>query len=197
MAVEGREQVTRIGIVRVNGQPEELDGPDGRRQPSLGGTSRVSREAQARICERLGVKFPGATHLVVLCRWKPPETYMPKLRQFLARLRVTVNEDKTRIVDCTGWLRLSGGALSETTFAARCQPVVLLLLAVATVDATDSGQGESGNRPRQPPVGAREVGPTEPDTAGMVGLLRLAQLSPAFSEGRSIRHVETSALVAD
>ena len=61
MAVEGREQVTRIGAVRVNGRPEELDGPDGRRQPPLGGTSRVSREAQARICERLGVKFPGAT----------------------------------------------------------------------------------------------------------------------------------------
>jgi hypothetical protein len=61
MAVEGREQVTRIRIVRVNGQPEELDGSDGRRQPSMGGTSRVSREAQARICERLGVKFPGAT----------------------------------------------------------------------------------------------------------------------------------------
>jgi len=45
------------------------------------------------------------------------------------------------------WLRLSGGALSETAFAARCQPVVLLLLAVAEVDATDSGQGESGHRP--------------------------------------------------
>ena len=27
----------------------------------MGGTSRVSREAQARICERLGVKSPGAT----------------------------------------------------------------------------------------------------------------------------------------
>ncbi len=61
MPAERREQVTRVGIVRVNGQPEELDGPDGRRQPSMGGTSRVSREAQARICERLGVKFPGAT----------------------------------------------------------------------------------------------------------------------------------------
>ena len=61
MAVEGREQVTRIGIVRVNGEPEELDGSDGRRQPSGGGTSRVSREAQARICERLGVQLPGPT----------------------------------------------------------------------------------------------------------------------------------------
>lgn len=40
-----------------------------------------------------------ADDLVVLCRWKPPEVYMPKLRQFLARLRVTVNEDKTRMVD--------------------------------------------------------------------------------------------------
>src|SRR4051794_5319233 len=37
--------------------------------------------------------------LVVLCRWRAPEEYMPKLRQFLARLRVTVNEDKTRVVD--------------------------------------------------------------------------------------------------
>jgi hypothetical protein len=61
MAVEGRGQVTCIGIVRVNGQPEELDGLDGRRQPSLGGMSRVSREAQARICEGLGVKLPGPT----------------------------------------------------------------------------------------------------------------------------------------
>jgi group II intron reverse transcriptase/maturase len=38
-----------------------------------------------------------ADDLVVLCRWKPPETYMPKLKQFLTRLRVTINEDKTRI----------------------------------------------------------------------------------------------------
>ena len=61
MPMEGRGQVTRIEIVRVNGKPEELDGRDGRRQPLIGGTSRVSREAQARICERLGVRFPGPT----------------------------------------------------------------------------------------------------------------------------------------
>ena len=53
MSVEGRGWVTCIGIVRVNGQPEELDGLGGRRQPSMGGTSRVSREAQARFREGL------------------------------------------------------------------------------------------------------------------------------------------------
>jgi hypothetical protein len=32
---------------------------NGRRQPSLGGTSRMMREYHVRICEGLGVKFPG------------------------------------------------------------------------------------------------------------------------------------------
>jgi hypothetical protein len=34
---------------------------NGRRKPSCGGTSRRTRECQVRICERLGVKFPGPT----------------------------------------------------------------------------------------------------------------------------------------
>src|ERR1700732_3276875 len=34
---------------------------DGRRQPSCGGTSRMTRECQVRICEGLGVQFPGPT----------------------------------------------------------------------------------------------------------------------------------------
>ena len=38
-----------------------------------------------------------ADDLVVLCRWRPAETYVPKLRAFLRRLRFTVNEDKTRV----------------------------------------------------------------------------------------------------
>jgi hypothetical protein len=37
---------------------------NGRRQPSRDGTSRISREAYVRFCERLGVKFPGPTRLV-------------------------------------------------------------------------------------------------------------------------------------
>src|SRR6266849_2991635 len=34
---------------------------NGRRQPSRGGTSRMTRECQVRICEGLGVQFPGPT----------------------------------------------------------------------------------------------------------------------------------------
>src|SRR5450759_4366959 len=34
---------------------------NGRRQPSRDGTSRMMREYQVRICERLGVRFPGPT----------------------------------------------------------------------------------------------------------------------------------------
>ena len=46
---------------RANGRPEEPIGFDGRRQPSVGGTSRMNREVHVRFCERLGVKFPGPT----------------------------------------------------------------------------------------------------------------------------------------
>ena len=37
---------------------------NGRRQPSSGGTSRMTRECQVRFCERLGVQFPGPTRRV-------------------------------------------------------------------------------------------------------------------------------------
>ena len=60
--MERREQVTRVAIKQSQRvKPEELAGLDGRRQSSMGGTSRMNREIQVRICERLGVKFPGPT----------------------------------------------------------------------------------------------------------------------------------------
>ena len=47
---------------------------NGRRQPSCGGTSRMTRECQVRFCERLGVQFPGPTRLV--SRVSPVQTAM-------------------------------------------------------------------------------------------------------------------------
>ena len=65
MTVEGRGWVTRVGIELVNWQQEEPAGLGRRRQPSGGDTSRMSREAQVRICERLGVQLPGPTRRAV------------------------------------------------------------------------------------------------------------------------------------
>src|SRR5215470_20298529 len=59
MPVERRGWVTNVG----SGQPATGGNPmiNGRRQPSLGGTSRMMREYHVRICEGLGVKLPGST----------------------------------------------------------------------------------------------------------------------------------------
>ena len=61
MPVEPRGQAIRVMINLVNRKREEPAGGDGGRQPSLNGTSRVTGDCHARICERLGVKIPGAT----------------------------------------------------------------------------------------------------------------------------------------
>ena len=61
---------------------------NGRRQPSRGGTSRMMREYQVRICERLGVKFPGPTRqLHALPRRNSAIRFTPVSGRF-ARFRV-------------------------------------------------------------------------------------------------------------
>src|SRR2546421_11518211 len=59
MPVEQRERAIRVVINQVNWQQEEPTGYGGGRQLSLNGTSRISREAYVRSCERLGGQFPG------------------------------------------------------------------------------------------------------------------------------------------
>ena len=51
----------------------------GRRQPSCDGTSRMTRECQVRICERLGVQFPGPTrHGLAMKTARPQRTVCPQ-----------------------------------------------------------------------------------------------------------------------
>jgi hypothetical protein len=61
MPVEQRRQAIRVMIGLVNWQQEEPKGYGGGRQLPMDGTSRVTGDSHARICERLGVKIPGAT----------------------------------------------------------------------------------------------------------------------------------------
>jgi hypothetical protein len=59
MPAERRGQVIAFEIGSTgNGRNPMFNG---RRQPSRGDTSRMTRECQVRICERLGVQFPGPT----------------------------------------------------------------------------------------------------------------------------------------
>ena len=65
MGLERRGQAIAVKL----GQPVLPGGAqnfNGRRQPSRDGTSRMMREYQVRICEGLGVKFPGPTRQVRL-----------------------------------------------------------------------------------------------------------------------------------
>jgi hypothetical protein len=59
--VERRGQVIRVPIKLVNWQQEEPTDRGEGQQLFMDGTSRVSREAQARFREGLGVQIPGAT----------------------------------------------------------------------------------------------------------------------------------------
>jgi class 3 adenylate cyclase len=59
MPVERREQVIAVGIGSTGNGTSLMS--DGRRQPSSGDTSRMTRECQVRICEGLEVKFLGPT----------------------------------------------------------------------------------------------------------------------------------------
>jgi hypothetical protein len=72
---KGAGHLRRVG---VNGQPDELLVLAEADRLPWGGTSRMKRELHVRICERLGVKFPGPTrqfpgptlpgHGMALCR---------------------------------------------------------------------------------------------------------------------------------
>src|SRR5215813_5395517 len=95
MFVERRGQVIRVTVTLVNWQQEEPTDRGEGRQLFMDDTSRVSRVAQARFCERLGVRFPGATRPVG--HW----------------------EGDTLVVETTGfrddvWLDVNGSPLTTT-----------------------------------------------------------------------------------
>ena len=56
----------------------------------------MSREAHVQFCERLGVRLPGATHLVICCR-SGAELALATMRAMMSRLKLTVNDSKTRV----------------------------------------------------------------------------------------------------
>ncbi len=72
----------------------------GRFDQRLDNGSRMSREVQVRFCESLGVRFPGATHLVVLAQTEAEGRQMlAELTLFLkTTLQLTVHPAKSKVV---------------------------------------------------------------------------------------------------
>src|SRR5215813_6161784 len=90
MPAERRGQVIAVEIGSTgNGRNPTINGG---RQPSCGDTSRMNREVNVRICERLGVKLPGATRpahptaewlanqLTEACDWEQIPRYLVRDR---------------------------------------------------------------------------------------------------------------------
>jgi hypothetical protein len=76
----------------------------------------MRREFHVRFCEGGGVGFPSATRLVILCRRGKGEEALRRLREIMGKLRLTVNEEKTRVckvprVSSTFWATRSGGCI--------------------------------------------------------------------------------------
>ena len=63
----------------------------------LGGKSRMTRERPVRICEGGEVGFLSATRLVILCRKGKADEALQRLREIMGKLKLTVNDEKTRI----------------------------------------------------------------------------------------------------
>ena len=95
MGLERRGRVTPLGL----GQ-RETGGAlclSGRRQPSLGGTSRMNREVHVRFCEGPGVRFPGPTRPHI-CAKKRSNGRFTVLRQTIRkRLQTKLNEVKAEL----------------------------------------------------------------------------------------------------
>ena len=70
----GRSPTLGVSQLATGGAPTL----DGTRQPSFGGTSRMTRECQVRICERLRVKFPGPTRPAHIAAAKAPPHETPR-----------------------------------------------------------------------------------------------------------------------
>src|SRR3982074_3023122 len=75
MPVARRERAVAICLGSTgNGRNPKFNG---RRQPSRGGTSRMTRECQVRFCEGLGVKFSGPTRQTRKWRRLPVRAVLP------------------------------------------------------------------------------------------------------------------------
>src|SRR5204863_1260742 len=94
MGLERRGRVTPLGL----GQRETVGALclSGRRQPSLGGTSRMNREVHVRFCEGPGVRFPGPTRPHI-CGKNRKGTFTVRCMPTRKRMRAKLQQIKQQL----------------------------------------------------------------------------------------------------
>jgi hypothetical protein len=91
-----------------NGRSPKLNG---RRQPSIDGTSRMNREVQVLICERLGVKFPGSTRQKRKCPGSRGTSVLPSGADIVSlhqHVRLVPYPDSCIAANCASFDHLVG-----------------------------------------------------------------------------------------
>jgi len=80
----------------------------------------MSREIHVRFCERVGVRFPGATHLIVGFQHRhEAERFLHDLRERFAKFKLELHPEKTRLIEFGRWAardRLRRGEDKPETF---------------------------------------------------------------------------------
>jgi len=76
----------------------------------LDSKSRMSGDVHVRICERVGVRFPRATRLVVLCNGTKAQALDMKeeLKQILDQMGLKLSEEKTKVTHITEGFKFLG-----------------------------------------------------------------------------------------
>ena len=128
-----------------------------------------------------------ADDMVVLCPKGSAERYMVELRKFLGRLKLLVNEEKTKLVSAWTGFDFLGATFRKQRVPKRPKCSDVLRMAVTALDATDTGQSTDCGRRRPSVVTFGKDRPAESSDSWLGGLFPSAQFRSRLPESRLLR----------
>ena len=137
----------------------------------------MRREPPVRIREGLGVKFPRATRLVICCRGTADEA-MTAMRAMMSKLKLTVNETKTRLCRVPDETFDFLGYTFGRCYSPRTGRRLHRGASVGEEDPAALPRDQRADRPAVAVAGRRGAGrPAQPETGGWANYFRLGTVS--------------------
>ena len=132
----------------------------------------MSREVQVRFCESRGVRFPPATHrlLMVSGTRQHAEQMREHAAAVLAPMGLRLSAEKTKITHIDEGLDFLGWHIQR--HQARHQPVLRLHLPVPQSRQGSDGQGENPLPAQRQPAAPDPHPPAQPGAKGLVRILQ-------------------------